>query len=281
MTKINIIVALLLINSSCCSQGSEKNQFGTKGINHESIALEFMRSIENKEYGKCYDLVSAKYKSDLNFDDFKFRMEMLNNLAGDEKFLHYNTTYIGATAEVDLRKLSGEKVTENIMPEYDFTVESEINSSKKHKTIWLRFENENSDKIQVVNYSYHYNFREHGVSNIRLNPFMTGSFLLIIVDSEECFVDIRGGNNDTKKQLINHEGGFLVKTPIKSVFNVLNNDAAKKYKILIVGEKENYEEVLPILDLVRNSDYEFESYFVEVVQSVVTKYNARNPFPLN
>lgn len=281
MNKIYILIILVSITSSCSSQGNDKMQFGTEGIDHETIALEFMNSIENNDYDNCYELVSEKYKSNLNFEDFKFRMEMLNNFAQGEKFSHYNTTYIGATPEVDIRKLSGEKVTENIMPEYDFTVVSEIKRPRKNKSIWLRFENENSDKIQVVNYSFHYNFQEHGVSNIRLNPFMTTSYVLIIVGSEHCFVDVKGGNIDTKKELIDYKDGFLIKTPTKSVLRMLNKNGAKEYKILIVGEKKNYEEALPILDLVKSNECEFESYFIEDVESAVTKYNARNPFPLN
>ena len=70
-----MIITLWFIHFSCFGQANEKLPIGTKGINHESIALAFMQSLENEDYNNWYELISTKLKSDLSLEDFKCRME--------------------------------------------------------------------------------------------------------------------------------------------------------------------------------------------------------------
>ena len=100
MQKILLIsLILLFLTESCFNQHSDNQVFGTKNIDHNGIANDFMDKINNEDYESCYDLLSEDYKENVNLEDFKFRMKMLNDLSGDEEFYHYNTTFIGKTAK--------------------------------------------------------------------------------------------------------------------------------------------------------------------------------------
>jgi hypothetical protein len=288
---INLFTILFFTIQSCISQQAEKQEFGAMNIDHESIAVKFMNKIKNQRYDKCYELLSEAYKSSINLEDFTFKMKMLNDLAGSEQFYHYKTTYIGKTAKEGLALLRGEKVTENIMPEYDFTVASEADKDFKTVQIFIRFDNENSDKISVINYAKHKLWNgKAGMSSVSSNPFFVGSYLLIAEHDNEVYFDIRGGNLRNKfKEFRNiASDGIVFKTTLAEIEHFCSNNDLTNFSLIYVKEKGEslIEPIVRALahengfSVFNHRDKEFISKFVKSSEIFLNKYREANWNPL-
>lgn len=236
---ISLVLIIFLTTESCSSQYSDKQTFGTKNIDHYGIAIDFMTKIKNEEYESCYKLLSEDYKESINSEDFEFRMKMLNSLSGDEGFYHYNTTFIGKTAKEGLAIINGKDVKENIMPEYDFTIKSESENDFKSVQIFIRFKNEDSDKISVINYSKHKLLNEkRGMSSMSSNPFIIGNYILIAEINNEIYTDIRGGDlrATLKKTLKNFNKEILIKIELEELANFISANDCTNYSLIHVRE---------------------------------------------
>lgn len=236
MSKAILILPLFLfLAGNYSGQNAKKKTFGTKNINHEKIAKDFMSNIKEEKYAYCYELLSEPYKLEINSRDFEFRMKMLNDLVKKDGVHHYNTTCIGKTAKEALAMLSGEKVTKNIMPEYDFTLSSEANKDFKTVQIFLRFEHEDSDKIQVINYHKHSPInKEKGISSLSTNPFITDSYILVAEKGNDAYIDIRGGR--LRDKMVGHISAsreeILVKITLGQLQNFITTNKTEGYKLI-------------------------------------------------
>ncbi|PHN02535.1 hypothetical protein [Flavilitoribacter nigricans] len=288
---LNLVIALLLIVQHASGQSTEKQLFGTKGIDHEAIAIEFMNHIRQEDYAKGYNFLSEAYKSEFNLEDFTFKMKMLNDLAGAEDFHHYHTTFIGKTAKEGLALINGKTVTENIMPEYDFTVGSEAEKSFKSVQIFIRFDNENSDKLRVINFSKHQLLDEKiGMSSVSSNPFIVGSYILLADHENEIYLDIRGGDLRNKFKTINGiaKDEILIKTSLDKIENLLSSHDLTGYSLIYVVEKRAESNEDAIRDLAGKNGFsifnhrnkEFKSKYVASSATFMRKYKEGNWNPL-
>lgn len=249
-----------------------------------------MQDIKDGNYQQCYSMVSEKYKLNLNLEDFTFKMKMLRNIAKDDEFFYYNTTFIGKTPQVELRILDGKKVINDIMPEFDFTLKSESDKKYKQNSIWLRFENENSDKIGVINFSYHTIINEEtGVSKMSINPFIVGNYVTIFINNDNnLYVDVRGGGSweQYHSQFRKNSNSILKKFTIEEIENLFKSINTNSYKFVLISEKQNIGNLVEIKALVEKYGYSdsdvfgYRSHIVENTQKVIDNYIASEPFPL-
>lgn len=281
----------LLITLSCSTENTDTQFFGTKNIDHHGIANDFMTKIEKEEYESCYDLLSENYRADINPEDFKFRMKMLNDLSGGEEFYHYNTSFIGKTAKEGLAMINGGKVAKNIMPSYHFTLKSASDKDFKSVQIFIRFENEDSDKISVINYGKHKLLnKKAGMSSLSSNPFIVGNYILLVEHGTEVYADIRGGQLREKLMTISNDSvkSILIKVELEELERfMLENDLAT-YSLIHVkeeGESLNAPKIRRLSEengfsVFNHRDKEFKSKSIKKSEVFIKKYQEGNWNPI-